>query len=771
MNMNIWKVSVSILLITSAIIFLPVKVSVGCGYGWEESDFGYHFLSFTLAEHETEFSPYILTFEEYHLDDMSARNNQRMANLQEWSDYSCEVDELEDIDKVIYTSSTSDLEALRSAAIKGRNTPAKWRSNEFAKGLVNSKCTETFDYLVYAKYCEPYAVAGSKWDAEREFDSDVQELIDMGKRRLLKTDNHFLRLRYMYQIVRLAHYADDYEYALELYEDLDYKVDEVPSIINWWLLAHKAGCLKRLGNHVEASYLFSKVFRHCPSKREQVYRSFYIKDDDEWKACLRMCQSDDERTTLYALRAMDKNSRLVEEMENIYRLDPDSEHLTAMLVKEIANIEKVFVGADFRRTSYPAKPDQVAKNRLIRLLKFVTNALKQKRIKDLATWTIAEGYLEYLSRDLYAANKSYKRAEPLVEGHPLLSEQLELFQLVLKIHAYTRITPEIEMELYDIIQDNKFYSSVETLPDFMFDKVSSLYAQQGEEGKAFLCNFHLSDLQHNPKFEEINDLISLAEIEDKNRFEEYLLENKIGKDYKSELYEIKGTYHLSRYELPEASRAFDRVNINRLNEEMYYPYFMSINDCIHCELPVDTNDLEVNKLDLTKQLLDLEYNAKTDIENAAQHYYNLGTAYYNMSYYGHEYDVLDYYRTSYAWRTSPEEMEVEIKKDKSWGGFGNREFTDVSKPLFFFDKAKELATNDEQAARASFMAAKCELVMFYQDPETKYRGWDDQIPQLPDKYRNYYDLLILKYSDTEFFEEAVEECKFFGLYAEKVMAE
>jgi hypothetical protein len=592
--MNYWKTLIVSLLIGSCIVILPTKTSRGCGGEWDDNyRNGYHFLSFDLVEEETSFSPYILTFEEYHLDDMSARKNQRLANLQEWSDFSCEVDTLGDIDDVIYTSSQSDLEMIRTVIKNKGKVPSRWKKNQFASGLIKSRCEATLDYLIYAKYCEPHAVAGSSWEDEPEFNSQIQELIDFGKEAILKTDNHFLRLRYMYQIVRLAHYADEYEYALELYEDLSFKVDPMESIINWWLLGHKAGCLKRLGQNVEASYLFSKVFKNSPGKREQVYRSFYLKDDAEWKACLLMCHSDEERTSLYAIRAMDRDSRIVVEMEHIYQLNARSEHLIPLLVKEISNIEEVFVGSDFRRSAYPEKPDIVAKEHLLRLLKFVTYALKQGKVKNKATWTIAQGYLEYLSRDFYAANKTYKSAEKLVEEHPLLSEQLELFQLVLQIHANTKITSKMEMELYDIVKNNKYFKSVSRLPDFIFDKVADLYTKQGEEGKAFLCSFNLSDLQHNPKFEEMNDLLSLAEIEDKNKFEEYMLTSRIGEDYKSQLYDIKGTYHLSNYELAEALRAFEKVKPELMEKEKFYPYYMKIQDCVHCELDIDTNEVEV----------------------------------------------------------------------------------------------------------------------------------------------------------------------------------
>ncbi len=768
--MKYWKILITSLLTISFIFLIPLKTSLGCGYDDDDFYLGYRFLSQNIMEKETEFSPYLLSFSDYHLPDDEASKKQKEANLEEWQLASCEDASLGDIEELIYSSTRDQLELLKRAAKKGGEVPQSWSGNYFVRHLINNKCYDTFEYLHYAKKCEPHVTAGSSWEEEPILDDEIKELIELGNRNILRTDNQFLRMRYMYQIVRLAHYSDQFEYALELYDFLDPKVDDSESIIKWWLLGHKAGCLKRLGKNVEASYLFSKVFKNSPSKREQVYRSFYIKDDAEWKACLLMCNSDDERATLHALRAMDSHADIEEEMSQIYDLFPASEHLTPLLIREISSLEETFLGSEFRRDLQGQKPDKIAKNRLIKLLDFVTRALKDNKIKDVPLWTLAQGYLEYLSRDLYAANHTYKKAETLVKGNPVLEDQLELFQLALNIHGYTRITPSIEEEISAYIKKNKFFNSVETFPHFLFDRLSYLYKKQKNTGKGFLCNFGLEDLRVNPKLRYINDLIRLAERENHNEFEEYLLKTKLGEDYLSELYELKGTYHLSKYELAEALRAFEKVQPSRMDDEIFSPFLLPILDCIHCESPSDTTILHLNKMELAKLLLEYEYNAKTDMDNADKYYYRLGSAFYNMSYYGHSFEVLDYNRSSDSWNETPEEHNDESEEPNynPYGlAFGNKEYTNVTNALFFFDKCKDLTKDDELAARASFMAAKCELAKFYQDKDSDYNYWTNEIPKLPEKYRNYYDILKNKYSKTEFYQEAISECKFFAYYVEK----
>ena len=105
------------------------------------------------------------------------------------------------------------------------------------------------------------------------------------------------------------------------------QVRPVDSILHFWIMGHRAGALYKLNERVEAAYLFSKIFMYCDSKKESAFRSFYIETDEEWESCYNLCETDEERANLYALRAHSDESKAVEEMTRIYDLNPQNQNL------------------------------------------------------------------------------------------------------------------------------------------------------------------------------------------------------------------------------------------------------------------------------------------------------------------------------------------------------------------------------------------------------------------------------------------------------------
>jgi hypothetical protein len=259
------------------------------------------------------------------------------------------------------------------------------QDNSFARHLKQHKCIETIDYLIFAKHCEPYVIHSDPWESSQRDTFAMQSLIDEGLDVFLKIKSNYIRLRYAYQLVRMAHYKKNYRQVLELYDYLMPKTDPVESILKYWILGHKAGALKSLGNRVEAAYLFSQIFDHCPSKRESAFRSFYIHSDEEWDQCLEMCQSDREKAALYALRANAKNSIAAEAMEKIYELDPTNEHLEILLVKEIRELERDLLGLKFndkakQNLQFHNLPRKSAGQYLVSLQAFVLKCIDEKKV-------------------------------------------------------------------------------------------------------------------------------------------------------------------------------------------------------------------------------------------------------------------------------------------------------------------------------------------------------------------------------------------------------
>ena len=132
-----------------------------------------------------------------------------------------------------------------------------------------------------------------------------------------------------------------------------------------------------------------------------------------------------------------------------------------------------------------------------------------------------------------------------------------------------------------------------------------------------------------------------------------------------------------------------------------------------------------------------------------------------MSYFGYEWEVLDAYRSGYN--------QLRLAQGPIFPLFGspegNRENTDVSLALSYFEKALHTSQDPELAARAAFMAARCRQKQWFCTPDCTYRPGSKLIPVLPDAYAEYYELLRTKYANTKFFDGIVKECKWFEAYA------
>ncbi|RMF24193.1 MAG: hypothetical protein D6765_12095, partial [Bacteroidetes bacterium] len=331
---------------------LPRSFSGAC-VPYVERFEGYSFLRPDLFLKNQEWTPYFLDFSRALQARLRPEAEQERGNLEEWYERFCAEAPLEHIRQVVYASTERDLMELRTAVRNEKfPLPKTLKGNRFAQHLKRHQCTETVDYLLFAKRCEPYVTLREPWLQTLPQREAMHALIAEGRRKFLQTRSQYLRLRYAYQLVRLAHYARDYEKALDLYDYLMPKIDPVisrmeDSILPYWILGHKAGALRALGRNVEASYLYALIFGRCPSKRESAFRSFLIRSDEEWAECLRLCESDTERSFLYALRAHQRDAHAVEEMREIYALDPASPFLEPLLAREIAKLERQLLGLEF----------------------------------------------------------------------------------------------------------------------------------------------------------------------------------------------------------------------------------------------------------------------------------------------------------------------------------------------------------------------------------------------------------------------------------------
>ncbi len=755
MKLNFYKKSIILLILIDFIA--PIRIAQSCG--WVEYDeTGYTFLLNGLIETPSPIAPFIMKYLDLIDDEKEVKTHQK-ANVSEWETRFCKKANTKDIHQLVFKMPLAQMELLKTAAVNSKiKLPTVLQRNSFARHLKTNKCLEVIDYLIYAKKCEPHVVfSGNYWDRPNRNIMEMVLLLEEGRKIFDKTKSDYVKLRYAYQIIRLAHYAGKYQQVLMLYDELMPKVHADPSIINFWIKGHLAGAIKSLGDNVKASYIFAQIFDKYPGKRISAFRSFEINNDKEWEQCKLLAKNNQEKAALFVIRAADDESKALEELNEIYKLDPKNVHLKEILINEVRKLESLFLGTDFKQKPGLSRKLSPDAKYLVKMQKFVQTVINEKKVQDLDIWKLTDGYLTFLRGDFYEAEKDFKKYKKTIKSQKLL-EQLDIFLLALKINMLNEIDNEVEDEIADIVKSNKEYKKIPSFRDFLFDRLASLYEKEGNEGKSFRCQNPIDALKPNPKRIIIEDLLDIFEKKEMTKLERAFV-SEDGKLMKNLLLQLKGVDLMSSFQfeaakmvlnqVPRKERSIFKVNLFRDRIKDYVNY------------TVDTN--EYTRVDIIEKMLDLDLKGKVALEDGAPYFYKLGLAYYNISYYGHGWNVMDYFRSGSNW------SYCENNVCSSYGDpLGNKENKSMSKALEFFEKARLLAKSQELAAKASFMAAKCRLNEWSCSKDSEFSAYSRDIPTLPEEYNDYNKLLATKYKNTKFYQKVIRECLYFEHYVAKL---
>ncbi|MFN4080455.1 MAG: hypothetical protein ACK4NS_06110 [Saprospiraceae bacterium] len=744
---------------------------------------GYSFLDPNIVDVNAAYAPYLLDYPEYYRQNHFSLDIEKQKNIEEWQERFCGYASAQEIEAVVYETDFFDLERLRVAAedpLKKKPLPYKLQGNLFAELIVQSGCKDVAEYLMFTRKCEPhvarYAGPENGWRLPERDKPAMRELIAEGENRLIRTESHFLRLRYAFQIIRLAHYAGDAERVIALYNELMPKVDvRKPSIIYYWIMSHLAGALQRTGRYPEAAVRFALVFRHSPSKREQAFRSWAIRNDDDWKKSFRLCKSDQERATFYILRAAQSRSASIEDMLGLLSLDPGNPNLDLMLYAAVHRLERLLLRNEFTERKYglPAQGPvrQAANRQLLDLQKFISQALRNPKLGNPSFWTAMAGYAATLAGDHYNAERFWKTLEAGFDDRkkntPALRSQIAAWRLLGEI---LRLNPRDTLFRDAVAFRIKSRAAYRDNPDFepfLKDWLGAQYAAAGAPGKALLFAYGFKALGYNPQTQELDDLLNLLQNGGDPTIISQLMSYDTSLDaVRDQLLEMKGVHLLSIGEREAALSVMRQIpETRRIYMTRFIPFREEMRERVHSVLAA-SDSLQLNRIQIIEQLMDYEYRAKSAAAlkqpEAARYYYLIGLAYYNMSYFGHAWKAADFYRSGYNWNRLPQGPVFPLKNSPA----GNRENTlMIDHALRYFELAIANARDTETYAKSLFMAARCRQKQWFREPATPYKPGSKLIPVLPPEYMTYYNLLAARCKDTEFYKEIIQECKWFAAYA------
>jgi hypothetical protein len=154
-------------------------------------------------------------------------------------------------------------------------------------------------------------------------------------------NDSFLKLRYYYQAQKLNHYAGSFAAAKSIYEDHIAKTSS-SSHVKGWALALKAGEERRLGDTIQAAYLFSKAFAEYPERRLQAYRNYhYI--SAPFDDVLKLANTPVEKANLYAIKGFANPNIETDNLEEVYNNAPSSSMVGVLLLREVNKLEQYYL--------------------------------------------------------------------------------------------------------------------------------------------------------------------------------------------------------------------------------------------------------------------------------------------------------------------------------------------------------------------------------------------------------------------------------------------
>lgn len=686
--------------------------------------------------------------------------------------------------------------------------PDSIKNNGMTAWFMKSKDLEALGYLMYAKQVEPNVLGN--WSAWEPIQRDKDKMARLQKNGLqlhnvAKSD--FIKLRYGYQVVRLAHYAGRYEEAITNYDQL-IKPNPTKSILQDLSLSLKAGALSHTGQKNDAAYIFSQLFSKNEVMRISNYMSFdwSVKrfDDKNRQQVLSACKNDEERANVLGLFALGSDRNELPALKLINKLAPASPILEILTIRELNKLEQNYFTPDNDskkkeplkiRQYYSENDNNKELNSWKALVPafavFAQDMSKQKSTSNKGLYAVAAAHALLINKDYAGARKQLDEAKKL-NLSTQLQDQWAMTNLLLAINSQPTIDKKFEEQIFPSLQwlDKK----AETSNDYalfyrrIFSEILATRYQQlnnADQIKYLLCigtaewiqkkdvkegwGWYMSStsiLRNDLSSDQIQQLLTLLNSSNLNPMEKFMVShNTFGKD---DVNDVTGTALLRELKFAEAEKWFAKIPASYYSQEPYTTYlaanpFADLIEDTHAPTPQDTK--KYTKLTFTQRMIQLENDLAraSDPEKKAKLHYELAKGLYHMSYYGNSWIL-----TQYSWG-SGESLPMDQSKLKP----GEKEYYGVYKARDHYNQAYTLSKDPNFKARSLFMVAKCEQKQIpgpTWGPNTSYDDYEKAKTLQQKKMMSspHFTTLAKQYTNTAFFKEAVNTCSYLKDFVKKV---
>ena len=694
------------------LLLVAVMLTALCGKsfacGWDEGDWYYYNLFNQEIMSDERYRPFLLIYGSRYYTNDTLRN----GNIEEWRQYLGL--SYDDTKYLVFKASREDLQSLsKGKAVLDDNM-------SFVTASFMKKHKQALLYLAYAKYLEPYMriIPGESddfyWDLpEYEYnagDLDYDKVKNVLTRSWNAESDKELKLRYGYQLVRLAHYTRRYHEAVQLFDQYVEPL-EMRTEMYYYALCQKAGALRGLGETAEANREFIHVFANSYDLKTLAYTSLTLgwDNDIDFADFVAGAADNNERNDIFFMMGYSDFNNPVNEIEKIVATDPDAIQAKVLMVRAVNMIE---------RRMLPSEPnwEQEGNNSLYPFLSptdtesraFFNQALRlsdmqRDKASDKNFWNLASSYLHFLNKDFDLAGRCLDNVQSTKDDYLDMVNHLGAY---LDICRQPKINADVEYYLFDnyaeLIKGEENYNYNYAYNTFVGLVLANRYALQGEKAKSYLTLHHIVQVTDEPTEALVDDIQSFLNKKKKTSLEEYLAANSTFDiaNPNNYLSYVKGVLRLTEGDFKTAKSLFEKQTRLQMSHRLFghniEVYYSGDEEDIMRDDYIDDFSFihdNMSELEVTDALIQLQKLGDKKGDEAAKANYLIANFFYNVSrtgYYRHYLRFDDNNGFSY-WKFGPDATAYKNTLELSSA---------------YLEKAREKATDRELLAHIIFAQAK-----------------------------------------------------------------
>ncbi|MFT7120313.1 MAG: hypothetical protein ACJAZ9_000486 [Neolewinella sp.] len=771
------------LILSLLFILLGTSFVSACGYYLFGEDYRIAlFNPYIIGE---EYSPFFYSSDQLNHWENGINSRDRNANVDAWAKELGGKVTGEDVMAILYGSNVDGWVAARD-----KTSDQGFAGNPAWEAI--KKRPDLLEYALYAKGYETNNIQRNWWDDEEEeepspYKVNFKERAEAGYQKA--AEGSFLKERYGYQLLLLARYERDKATATT-YFDRHFQNKQGP--LAGWASFHLASL-----DYNDQRYLveMANAFRRVPEKAIAIYVNTYSRDTGAYNPyrLLDITLSDEERSNLFALAALQQKGYALEYLELAHEYDPSNPVIDLLLVREMNKLEDWLMTHELTHLS-PALSSQVGggwywgneweeKKMNLRKKNYkldrahltdFRNFLDGYEHKDENFTRLLKAQAALLDEDYYKA-MLYSKNLDLEEGAIGMQAKVLRYLAMVQQQGISqqekneylgRVLPELEAAVGDEgnlraalsrIASENYAAAGDTVTAYFLYNRSLALPSGGEYASDYYDRIDYLDRPISDKV--MVQIINLVEGE---RPGNKLLRTLL-KDAKVDAHavrDIAGTLALRKNNLKTALHHFSAIPKKWYDDNYEFSYNLGespLSDDMVSPLPFTT------KADVIRQLLVLEEMSAKGGDEGAIACLNLATAWYNMSGYGNAWMMLRYGKSGYEpdgpqkWPHSSGHKAVphnQVDYDLSYK---------ASRAQEYLDCAEATAKDPELLAQLSFMRARTNMAQAWREiqsldlPDYSTK-WDIIDSTRGAKYKELFSPMAKKYGETNYYNVLIRQC-------------